>query len=233
MGAACPQGHRTRSWWERRGSGESQRPREPSLPQRKTLTGTPCDVCPGISHRRSDMVHTRFLERETQLSWGPPETDAPRRRVRGHDGTRGRELPTPVWGTRWNPTASTEPSGGRSGNSRLSRNCWESPWGGGRSSLQPPAHRAEKPRGWASPVQGQHASCSSSGQGGPERRWGEAVVLEMLLGLCFPQLFVTKDILFQIPTPHLRSSSLSVKRRSHSFHPCCPGWRCVGRVGLA
>lgn len=112
MGAACPRGHRTRSWWERRGIRKSQRPCEPSLPQRKTLTRTPCEVCPGISHRRSDVARTRFLERETQLSWGPPETDAPRRHVRGHGGTRARELPTPVWGTLWNPTASAEPSGG-------------------------------------------------------------------------------------------------------------------------
>lgn len=38
------------------------------------LTGTPCGVCPGISHRRSGVAQTRFLEHETQLSWGPPET---------------------------------------------------------------------------------------------------------------------------------------------------------------
>lgn len=39
--------------------------------------------------------------------------------------------------------------------------------------------------------------------------------------------------MFQIPTPHLRSSSLSMKRWSNSFHPCWPGWRCVGQVVLA
>lgn len=68
---------------------------------------------------------------------------------------------------------------------------------------------------------------------GPREKWGEAAALETLLGPCFPRAFVTKDILFQTPAPHLRSSSLSVKRQSHSFHPCRPGWRCVGQGALA
>lgn len=33
------------------------------------------------------------------------------------------------------------------------------------------------------------------------------------LGPCFLQAFVTKDVLFQTPTPHLRSSSIFMKRR--------------------
>lgn len=41
------------------------------------------------------------------------------------------------------------------------------------------------------------------------------------LSLC---CFVTKDVLFQLPTPHLRSSSIFVKSQSNSFHPCWPGW---------
>lgn len=49
---------------------------------------------------------------------------------------------------------------------------------------------------------------------------------------CFLQGFVTKDVLFQAPTPHLRSSSIFVKRRVILSIPAGQVG-CVGQVLLA
>ena len=65
---------------------------------------------------------------------------------------------------------------------------------------------------------------------------GEAASLETTAGAMFSLslcCFVTKDVLFQLPTPHLRSSSIFVKSQSNFFHPCWPGWVYAGQVVLA
>lgn len=73
-----------------------------------------------------------------------------------------------------------------------------------------------------------------TGGGGLARKSGQrGLPGNHCLGPCFLQAFVTKDVLFQIPTPHLRSSSIFVKRWNNSFHACWPGWVCMGQVMLA
>lgn len=72
--------------------------------------------------------------------------------------------------------------------------------------------------------------------GAQQGNLGKAASLETTAGAMFSLslcCFVTKDVLFQLPTPHLRSSSIFVKSQSNSFHPRWPGWVYAGQVMLA
>lgn len=68
-------------------------------------------------------------------------------------------------------------------------------------------------------------SCSA-GNGGPAGKPGPSgLPRKRCLGLRFLRAFVAllPRTLFQLPTPHLGSSSMFVRRQSNSFHPRCPG----------
>lgn len=189
------------------------------------------------------MAQTRFLEHEKPLSLGPPSDQthrapcemawSPRHASIWHS-LGGPELPHPsleaphgiqgehgtFW---WKEYGNTRPSG----------NCWESPqlWGRGLHFSPQSADLSRLEDGPALCREAMRPAAALWAKRAQRLR-GEAAVLETLLGPCFPRVFVTKDILFQIPTPHLRSSSLSVRRQS--FFPSPPA-RLVGtgQVGLA
>ena len=131
-----------------------------------------------------------------------------------------------------NPAGARNILAGRIPNAGPLGNCRGGPWGGGFLAAAPGRPPGAIREAWR-PGQPRAGKKRLLRLPGPGESRGEAAALETPPGPRFPRVFVTKDIWFQIPAPHLRSSSLSVKGRSHSFHPCPPGWRCAGQVVLA
>lgn len=68
-------------------------------------------------------------------------------------------------------------------------------------------------------------SCSAGNGGAAGKPGPSGLPRKRCLGLCFLRAFVAllPRTLFQLPTPHLRSSSMCVRSQSNSFHPRCPG----------